>query len=138
LEIKLSAIEGRVSLCRAALAGCERLIIEAGKPLAWSLLVLAASAQAQTVDLLCRAKIDGRPALVEVIRLDYAQKTANGYRAKFTDTEISWATVSTEHGQTWRNEHTLNRVAGTYRAVTRATYGVPPLYSCEEAPPAKF
>jgi hypothetical protein len=119
------------------LAGCERLI-EAGKPLAWSLLVLAGSVQAQTVDLLCRAKIEGRPALVEVIRLDYAQRTVNGYRARFSDTEITWTTLSKEYGQTWRNEHTLNRLAGTYRSVTRGTYGVPPLYSCEKAPPAKF
>lgn len=109
-------------------------------PIALFAVSFWAGAQAQTVDLLCRAEVNGRPALVQVFHIDYAHKTVNDMTAVFERDEINWVTITgVAQGQVQYVDHTLNRVAGTYRSAQRAfALGMPPLYACEKAPAPKF
>lgn len=103
-------------------------------------LSFCAGVHAQTADLLCRAEVSGRPALVQVFHIDYAHSTVNDMAASFERDEIRWATITgVAQGQVQYLDHTLNRVAGTYRSSVRgATIGMPALYACEKAPAPKF
>lgn len=108
-----------------------------------SIAAISAAAVAQgAADLLCRANIDGRPALVAMLRLDYTKKTVNGSPAEFGPAEIRWTTVevSSFNKRAMFIVHELNRVAGTYRNYERdsVSLGPAPLYSCEKSPAPKF
>jgi hypothetical protein len=72
--------------------------------------------------------------------VDYGKKTVDGYAARVTDVETTWATVETDTARVWFTEHTLNRLAGTYQNFTRdVMYAGPPvLYNSEKAPAQKF
>lgn len=100
------------------------------------LLTSAAASNAETVKLLCKAPVEGRPTLVRVLTIDFDKKQVDGIAAAFTADEIKWTTPDNYGG----SNHVVNRLAGTYQTwpASGMSPSLPPLFSCEKAAAPKF
>lgn len=101
----------------------------------------ASFAHAEVSTLLCTgSSANGAPLIDIVLEVDFDKKLVDGIPGIFTATQIKWNRAPVRNGKVEYENHTLNRLTGSYEHYAQGVMysGPPPIYKCSKAPAAKF